>query len=405
MITVLLSLLAVLTLLLPAEGAAYDGLCRTVEDVRNLPPRHWCEVPGSELRGAEKKPSEYEDWDGTSSAAYDSFQRVMGVSAVTRTWNSATFDTNRNCLLVTGGGHNDYGGNEVYRFCLDSLSWDRLTDPTPFPNRHPEYQNADGSPVSRHTYGGVVYVPGIDRLFLFDGSPDDGPGTCGVRGTWTLDLASREAAGEYLTSQWELRTAEGEPEPGCNNVAVFDPSAARIVYKNLRGTYEFDFGSAKWVELSGDARLNNAVNLAIDPAKQLLVEVGGGETALWDITKDLSGGVIATSGVKTIEQGDDPGLVYDPRIGKIVGWEGGTSVFVLDTGTRVWSEVGPASTNTVDPGPVSTAGGVFGRFAYSAESNVYMYVDRVSENVYLYRLTNDEAPRAPKPPADLGTTD
>jgi hypothetical protein len=353
------------------------------------------------LQRAEKKPAEYADWDGTNSPAYNSFQRVMGVAAVTRAWNSAAIDAKRDCLLVTGGGHNDYGGNEVYRFCLNSLSWDRLTDPTVFPNRHPEYKNPDGTPVSRHTYGGVVYIPGNDRLFLFDGAPDHGPGTCGVRGTWTLDLASREEAGEYVSSQWELRTADGEPEIACDNVAVFDPSSGKILFKNLRGTYAFDVGSGKWEKVSGDARLNSAVNLTIDPTEQLLVEAGGGETALWDLTNDLSGGVVTTSGAKEIEEGDDPGLVYDPRIRKVVGWAGGTSVFILDTRTKIWSEVGPASTNAVDPGPVSTSGGVFGRFAYSVESNVYIYVDRVSENVYLYRLSNEKAPLTPKPPTDL----
>lgn len=389
--------------IIPHQSMGYDGQCRSAQDIADLPQRHWCEVPNSELRSVEKKPSEFSDWNGTNSEMYDSFQRVMGVEAVTRAWNSAAMDTKRSCLLVTGGGHNDYGGNEIYQFCLGTLTWERISDPTPFPNRHPSFQNSDGTPISRHTYGGVTYMSGADKMFMFDGAPDDGPGTCGVRGTWTFDLKAREQAAAYAPTQWRLHTSDGEPERRCDNASTYDPYTGDVLFKSPSGTYSFDFVNSSWEQVNASGRLNSQVALSIDPENRLLVEVGGGSTAFWQLDNGFTGGVVSTSGATSIQSADDPGLVYDPRAGKMVAWRGGSSVFTLDTSSRIWTEVQPATTNTANPGSASTSGGIFGRFNYSPTLNVYIYVDRVSENVYLYRLSSEDGPQTPEPPADLAS--
>ena len=92
--------------------ALHSGLCRTPEDVASLPAGHWCMVPDSRASSVEKRPESWDDFDGASSAKYDSYQRVMGFRAITRAWGGGAFDTRRDRLLLFGGGHNDYGGNE-----------------------------------------------------------------------------------------------------------------------------------------------------------------------------------------------------------------------------------------------------------------------------------------------------
>ena len=42
-------------------------------------------------------------------------------------WSSAALDPDSSRLLVWGGGHADYAGNEVYAFDLRSLQWTRLS--------------------------------------------------------------------------------------------------------------------------------------------------------------------------------------------------------------------------------------------------------------------------------------
>jgi hypothetical protein len=50
--------------------------------------------------------------------------------AVVLAWAGGVADTKRNRLIVWGGGHNDYYGNEVYALDLVDRRFKRLNDPT-----------------------------------------------------------------------------------------------------------------------------------------------------------------------------------------------------------------------------------------------------------------------------------
>src|SRR3546814_1403457 len=52
-------------------------------------------------------------------------------SAVLGAWNGGAFDRARGEFRVHGGGHADYGGNEVYAFDFATLTWTRETNPQP----------------------------------------------------------------------------------------------------------------------------------------------------------------------------------------------------------------------------------------------------------------------------------
>jgi len=79
-------------------------------------------------------------------------------------------------LLIFGGGHNDYGGNEVLKFSLNQAvpAWSVLRTPTQGvgagTSQTPVQGNAyytDGTPSARHTYGMVQVVPELNRLMTF----------------------------------------------------------------------------------------------------------------------------------------------------------------------------------------------------------------------------------------------
>ncbi len=53
---------------------------------------------------------------------------VVGPRAVLIAWNGAAFDEESLFFYFMGGGHADYGGNEVYEFDLKTERWARLTD-------------------------------------------------------------------------------------------------------------------------------------------------------------------------------------------------------------------------------------------------------------------------------------
>src|SRR5689334_18077993 len=54
-----------------------------------------------------------------------------GCQNVSAAWNSGVLDTRRNRMIIWGGGHTDYSGNEIYAVNLNGTpNAQRLTDPT-----------------------------------------------------------------------------------------------------------------------------------------------------------------------------------------------------------------------------------------------------------------------------------
>src|SRR5262245_9864498 len=70
---------------------------------------------------------------------------------VVAAWNSAVLDTKRNRLIIWGGGHHDYYGNEIYALNLSGdPAFERLNDSTAGGCSE---SSCDGglTPNSRHT--------------------------------------------------------------------------------------------------------------------------------------------------------------------------------------------------------------------------------------------------------------
>ena len=110
---------------------------------------------------------------------------------VINAWSGGIADTSRNRMIIWGGGHQNYSGNEVFSLNLNANppAFTLLTEPSFFnPNNQvcPD-ANADGTPVSRETYDGLVYLPTVDRMFSFAG--DKAPCATDSGTTWTLDLS------------------------------------------------------------------------------------------------------------------------------------------------------------------------------------------------------------------------
>src|SRR6266849_4211047 len=84
-----------------------------------------------------------------------------GCANVVAAWSGGIADTTRNRLILWGGGHTDYNGNEVYALDLNTLTFARLNNPST-PAGSCVAANPDGTPNSRHTYGGLAYLPSTD---------------------------------------------------------------------------------------------------------------------------------------------------------------------------------------------------------------------------------------------------
>jgi hypothetical protein len=351
-----------------------------------LLPGQWYEVPNSRMDALDPCPLDNCVYSGAS-----------GQSDVINAWNGGAYDTTRDRLVLWGGGHAGYAGNEIYVFDVNSLSWMRLTNPSTQPaNLADPYP--DGTPNPRHTYGTSVYIPTVDRFWAAGGSIwKDGPCTGGI---WTYKFGASPPESGWRR---EVSSFNGDGFGDCGGLAVYDAGRDRVLalvkHSGLAQLLAFNPSnpSAPWTLLNGNADRRAYQMGAVDPKRRKLVVVGAGGTWTYDV--DVSGAPLtklSTSGATGIESSDAPGVAYDPVSDRIVAWAGGQNVYTLNMDTRVWEIRSP--TNSVNPGSVTASGGTWGRFQYVPSKNVFVVVNSVSKNVFFYKLSSATGLAPPQQP-------
>lgn len=93
-----------------------------------------------------------------------------GSNSVLYSWNGSAFDGHR--WWFFGGGHADYGGNEIYQFDFTTLTWERLTAPSPLTKitgssaEGKTCPKPENGPASTHTYDGFTWNPISKSIWL-----------------------------------------------------------------------------------------------------------------------------------------------------------------------------------------------------------------------------------------------
>lgn len=335
--------------------------------LQRIAPGHWYEIPNSALRKVAPKPS------------------VDGSVARITAWSGAGFDPKNRRLLIWGGGHGDYAGNEVYAFDLDTLAWTRLTEPAR-PDRNQADSYADQTPRSRHTYDYIEYVPELGRLVSFGGAALYPRGTASTRKIAEFDPQSRawvQGQRRDVPPAGSMIGAHARVDPVSGDV-FFIPSQRGAL---MRYSPKQDRWSGGWAK----TYVRVHATAALDPHRRLMVLIGSGteqpQAFKWNLDRggpatDLRA---VTTGDKEIERAYAPGFDFDEVSRNFVAWSGGTSVYVLDPDHWRWVRQPPATDNTADPGP-QQASGTFGRFRYVPGLDVFVLMNGVDRNVFVYRL-------------------
>jgi len=162
---------------------------RSVPTVPSLDPTAgWHKIPGTTLLGGNENATPCPA-NGFNGYAYNFSVNCRNVIADP---NSAIVDPPRYRMLLLGGGHFDYFGNEVYSLELNLVGRTpigpavsgpliRLDPPAPPQNGSSSVETlgvgfaplnipTTRSPSSRHTYGGPVYVASEDQFFMVGGA-------------------------------------------------------------------------------------------------------------------------------------------------------------------------------------------------------------------------------------------
>ncbi len=148
-------------------------------------------------------------WPDASRAAYHG-----STNGVIRAWSSFAWDDKRGDLILWGGGHANYSGNEVYRWRSSSMNWELSSLPTAVDCVGADCVTRDGpanSPISSHTYDNSAYLPVADRFITFGGNKYN------LGGSFYMD---GHPTGPYL---WDPNRADGTKVGGLDG-SNRDPS-------------------------------------------------------------------------------------------------------------------------------------------------------------------------------------
>jgi len=287
-------------------------------------------------------------------------------------WNGGTVDTARNRLLIWGGGHSDYWGNEMYALDLASLSIKRIVEPSP--------QTAqatctpalpDGTPTSRHTYDALTYIAHADRFFASNGSLS--PCGYGKSDTWTYD---------FIAGKWQLMTTSN-PTQQYGTMTVYDPLTKLVYVKDMSGFFSYSLETNKYTKLNAtDQFVDYHLSATIDSKRRKFVMIGDGVQVV-DLTTNTMTTMPTTNAPAFVTGRQSPGISYDPIADRIVAWHGGSDVYALNMDTGVWTQV------ATNPGPTANAPvqGTFGRWGYVPQYRVFALINDIDQNAWVFRLT------------------
>ena len=337
--------------------------------IRSAPINTWIELPSTNLDSA----SPVSLPPGTA-----------GVKGIMSKWCGATYDTKRDRLIVWGGGHRGYAGNELYGFDINNMQWSRISEPTPT-NQIIENEDvyADGRPSARHTYDGLSYIPEpIDALY--------------ARGSATYGSQPKQSLYTWVYGFKNNIWVRGEDHPDhrVSELTGYDFVSGNIYSqgKNYLSTYSPKTNT--WSVSSNRISIQPLDgNATLDPVRRKFVRIGGGAIYAWDISANPPTQTeLITTGENNIINAIAPGFVYDPVSDKFVAWDGFDTtgaIYTLDMGTLVWEKIIPAGGVKPFVDTNSEFNGIFGRFQYIPSKNVFLAVSYTDQNVYIFKLNNN----------------
>lgn len=299
-----------------------------------------------------------------------------GVSAVLYAWSSAVDDTADDQIVVWGGGHNDYYGNEVYAFALKTLEWSRLSVPSSTTGHTGGPTYADGKPSSSHSYDGLAYLPETNRMLV--ASINDLHGNAHPN-AFLFDLTKHT---------WQA-AASNPALASYDTVAAYSAEHHAVyVINSAHGMQRYDPAADRWSGV-GNAGLGDYHQTgALEGASGPLVTVGccsGTAATLYAI--DLRLGIVSrplSKGDQSCEHSNAPGFVWDARVSRFICWDGGKRLWSLDPATWEWRALTIASGDRAVPGKAAEDG-VFGKFQYLAEYGALLAITKSNETVHLFK--------------------
>ena len=305
------------------------------------------------------------------------------VAGVMYAWSSGAWDSSRNQLLIFGGGHCDYDGNEVYAFSVPTGTWSRLTS------------NTTTNPISVHTYDALDYIPAISGVTISDVLVTSGGSAAVSSGGWTNQHYTLDLSTNTWTARADLPGTAGDSWT-LSMTGAWDTNSEKWIVRGENYFMVYDPKTDTWTTTLTGSALELYMSAEIDPIRKKYVEIGAGTTAkMWDIPPDgvptnLSS--LSATGATQIESCKSPGMTWDSQAERITAYchTDPNALYTLDLtnpSAPVWTRHPIGGTGPSDPSTSHTYGGTFGRLRYMPAYNAFIVVLATDQNVYAVKLT------------------
>ncbi len=365
-------------------------------------------------------------------------------------WGSMAWDSRRAQLIIWGGGHADYAGNDVYRFDARTLRWERASLPSrvvaPLGDNH--YFTADGAmnaPISSHTYDNQEFLPLLDRFITFGGANynaggpfmlDDGTTTTGPY-LWDPNRANANMVGGTTGSQvnaarfpdvvgarmWQNRDAVtrngiGNVRPGSfvNGTSAYSlesgqdvlyvsesPAAGGDLFRYRIGTLAQPALDSWELVGVGNKSYSDQGAGSLDVRRGLYLRTARFSGAYGIVMWNLQDAGPTNAPIRFMPRDSDSafvmsklhGMDYDPRRDAFVLWDGGPDVWYLrppaaglSLETASWSVERAPVDGATAPDTLGSVG-VLGKWRYVEAYDVMMGLgDSYEGAVWVYKPVN-----------------
>lgn len=359
----------------------------TITDIiSKTQPGSWVELPDTKMSAVFPPKEGHPAW-GTE-----------GPESIISDWCGAAYDTENEAFTTTGGGHTNYGGNELYRFLLEAIKWERMTDPSPMipdasKGGDPYYVTTDGSRVSSHTYDGLEYIPSLKSLFLFGGSQYRS-GNPSDQNAYLVNLD---------TKTWSRKAKA--PQAVLEIATAWDSKRNRVLCVYKTGLLSYDPTKDTWAKVTDGWWYQSNCTAAYSPDHDIFLLLSSeSHTGISYIDFNKS----STLQKAPVNGATCPhfrtGVVYCPDVKKFVCWNGDATVWTIDPVTWVVTQIDPATGPTfkdASGNPKNT--GVYSKWQYSSKYKVFIGYNSSDDNVWLYKLSIDGSTSPTPPPSDTTT--
>ncbi len=394
-------------------------------------------------------------WPVGSTSVGSTYPTLYGPGAIVYAWSSFAWDSNRGEMMLWGGGHANYAGNEMYTWRADTGAWARDSLPS---RAVGNYIIDNAAPQSAHTYDGNVFVPNNDLFINFlgptyntgDRSKILVNGVAVNAGPWMFDPrladgnkvggttgsgydSSSLGANMWINRQGQWTGTEGPYAPYVAT-AYRSELGKDVVYLSMdQGSSHFpklvrytlgdvrNGGLDKWETIGvttnsivrgGTATLDTAHNLFVRAA----FADNLGDLTVWNLANanatnpnlnpDIAVHLVKTNGTAFV-MNENLAIEYDQANDQFILWDGSAQGKVWSTRATylgngqlasTWVITELASTTILQPsGNFQT--GVYGKFKYIPELGAFMALNEfntatLDAEVWLYKPFATAVPEA-----------